>query len=131
MQRAFKHTQTIKYDRRSISNQIFVPSLHPVESAPARSVDGRWSRRWRCNRRYNRRFGDETADFGDITAATSGTSRGFRERSERPQLEAIALALIVPSSSARPTQAKIIQYFSCADENSKFTIPTTYLIGRY
>ena len=41
------------------------------------------------NRRCNRRFGDETAGFGDVTAATSGISRGFRERSQRPQFEAI------------------------------------------
>merc|ERR1711965_729159 len=54
-----------------------------------RPVGPRRRRRRRQNRRCNRRFGDETAGFGDVTAATSGTSRGFRERSERPQFEAI------------------------------------------
>ena len=54
-----------------------------------RAVSPRRRRRRRRNRRCNRRFGDETAGFGDVTAATSGTSRGFRERSERPQFEAI------------------------------------------
>ena len=54
-----------------------------------RPVGPRRRRRRRRNRRCNRRFGDETAGFGDVTAATLGTSRGFRERSERPQFEAI------------------------------------------
>ena len=54
-----------------------------------RPVGPRRRRRRRPNRRCNRRFGDDTAVFGDVTAATSGTSRGFRERSERPQFEAI------------------------------------------
>ena len=86
-----------------------------------RAVSPRRRRRRRRNRRCNRRFGDETAVFGDVTAATSGTSRGFRERSERPQFEAIVqLAAGGKKSGSHDFQAK----FTTKTINPRQTITT-------
>ena len=91
-----------------------------------RPVGPRRRRRRRRNRRCNRRFDDETAGFGDVTAATSGTSRGFRERSERPQFvkfEAIVqLAAGGKFSGFHDFQAKSLQKQSIPDKPSQLAM---------
>jgi hypothetical protein len=106
----------------SLAHRGVYPELGGRRKGVLRAVGPRRRRRWRYNRRCNRRFGDETAGFGDVTAATSGTSRGIRERSERPQFEAIVqLAAGGNFSGSHDFQAK----FTAKTINPRQTITTT------